>query len=469
MDPLWDRYPSKDMLKIWTEETKFSNWRKVWFAVAKIQKELGMNYSDEQIADLEKYIYNLNLERANEIEKKIKHDVMSHIRAYGEQAESAKGIIHAGLTSCDVTDNAELMQIRDALNLIIPKVANAIDLTAKDAEIHKDLMLLGYTHYQPAQPPTLGKRISMWGYQFLMALQDLEYRKENFKGRGVKGATGTMADTITLLGSKEKAVELDKLVAKELGFKETFPITGQTYPKLFVYQMVSTLAQIAIAAEKAAIDIRLMQHDKEVEEPFSKDQVGSSAMPYKRNPMASERICSLGRYSRGLVASSAETAAVQWLERSLDNSAIERLIIPDAFLSADAILEVYLRVMDGLVVNHKIIEQNLMRELPFMAINTILMEAVKKGGDRNYLHGKLKQYAMEAGDSIKQGKSNNLLQKIEDDKEIPLNAKEVETVLKNSNEFIGRSVEQADYFLKLVEPVRKKYTAYLGIKSESKV
>lgn len=467
MDPLWTRYPSKEMLKIWSEETKFSNWRRVWYSVAKIQQTLGMDITDEQLSDLEKYIKELNLERAEEIEKKTRHDVMAHIQAYGEQADSAKGIIHAGLTSCDVTDNAELMQMRDALLIVTAKLVNAIDLTAKNAEMYRDLMVLGYTHYQPAQPTTLGKRISMWGYNLLMALEDIEYRSKKFKGRGIKGATGTMADSRTLLGNKAGA--LDSFVATELGFNETFPITGQTYPKLFAYQIVSSLAGIGIAAEKTAVDIRLMQHDKEVEEPFKKGQVGSSAMPYKRNPMTSERICGLARYLRSLVAPTAETAGVQWLERSLDNSAIERITIPDAFLCTDALLDIYLRVMDGLVVNEKIIEQNLMRELPFMSINTILMEAVKKGGDRNYLHERLKGHAMEAGNAVKQGLPNDLVQRIESDSEISLSTDEIKYILRNPENFVGNAPQQADEFIKLVEPIRKGYERILGMKSQSQV
>jgi adenylosuccinate lyase len=446
--PLESRYASKEMLYLFSPDKKFKTWRKLWIALAESEKELGIDISDEQIQELKKYKEDINYEVAKEREKVVRHDVMSHVYAYGCQAKKAKPIIHLGATSCYVGDNTDIIIMTEALELIKDKLVNVIDKLSKFALEYKDMPTLGFTHYQPAQLTTVGKRACLWIEDLLMDYEDVDHQLSKAKLRGVKGTTGTQASFLNLFeGNHEKVKELDKLVSSKLGYSNTFPVTGQTYPRKLDSQMLNVLSTIAQSAYKFSNDIRLLQNLKEIEEPFEKSQIGSSAMAYKRNPMRSERISSLSRHIICNALNPAITASTQWFERTLDDSANKRLSVPEAFLATDAVLEIFMNVVDGLVVYDKVIHQRIMSELPFMATETILMEGVKRGGDRQELHEKIRVLSMEAGKQVKiEGKKNDLIERILNDGTFGMSEEEILSILRPEN-FIGRAPEQVEDFI----------------------
>ena len=415
VSPLSGRYASKEMQYLFSNEKKFKTWRRLWIALAKSEKALGLDISDEQIAELEAFKDDINFEVASEREKEVRHDVMSHVYAYGVQCPKAKPIIHLGATSCYVGDNTDIIIMDEALKLIRVKLVNVMDLLSRFALKYKDLPTLAFTHFQAAQPTSVGKRASLWINDLLMDFEDLSYTIESIKLRGCKGTTGTQASFMELFsGDEEKIKSLDKMIAKEMGYEACYPVTGQTYSRKLDQRIVNVLAGIATSAHKFTNDIRLLQHMKEIEEPFEKSQIGSSAMAYKRNPMRSERISSIAKFVMSLASSPMLVAGTQWFERTLDDSANKRLAVAEAFLSVDAILDLYLNVADGLVVYPKVIEKHLAAELPFMATENIMMDAVKAGGDRQELHEKIRELSMEAGKNIKElGLENNLFDLIE--------------------------------------------------------
>ena len=416
-NPLIDRYCSKDMSYIFSPQYKFSTWRRLWVALAESEKELGLNITDEQINELKANINNINFEEARQIEKEVRHDVMSHVKAYGLQCDSAKGIIHLGATSAYVGDNTDVVQMNEALKLIRIKLVNLISNLKDFAIKYKDIPTLGFTHFQAAQLTTVGKRSCLWAQDLIIDLEDINFRIDNMKLRGVKGTTGTQASFLSLFeNDHEKVKQLDKLVCEKMGYKASYAVSGQTYTRKLDYQVLSVLSSIAQSMHKMTNDIRLLQSLKELEEPFGKNQIGSSAMAYKRNPMRSERIASLSKFVIAESLSPALVQATQWLERSLDDSANKRLAVPQAFMAVDAILEIGINVTDGLVVYENIINKHINEELPFMATETILMEAVKRGGDRQELHEVIREYSMQAAKRVKQeGKDNNLLELILED------------------------------------------------------
>lgn len=447
-NPLINRYASKEMSFIFSEDYKFSTWRKLWVALAESEMELGLDISKEQIDELREHIYDINYEDAEKREKETRHDVMSHIYAYGLQCPKAKPIIHLGATSAFVGDNTDIIQMREGLRLIRIKLLNVIKNLAVFAEKHKKLPTLGFTHFQPAQLTTVGKRSCLWISDFLMDIEDLDFQLSRLKLRGVKGTTGTQASFMTLFnGDNEKIKELDVKVTKKMGFENSFPVTGQTYSRKLDSQILNVLTQIAESAHKFSNDIRLLQSLKEVEEPFEKNQIGSSAMAYKRNPMRCERIAALARFVIANSLNPAITAASQWFERTLDDSANKRLAIPQGFLAVDSILNILINVTGGLVVNEIMIKRHIDDELPFMATENILMEAVKAGGDRQELHEKIRIYSIEAGRRVKeQGLSNNLISLIEEDASFKLSKNRIQELLDVKN-FIGRAPNQVDEFL----------------------
>lgn len=469
--PLNSRYASKEMQYIFSPDKKFSTWRKLWIALAESEKELGLDITDKQIAQMKEHIYDINYDVAKAREKEVRHDVMSHVYAYGVQCPDAKPIIHLGATSCYVGDNTDIIIMTEAMQLVKKKLVCLIGELAKFAKEYKDLPTLAFTHFQPAQPTTVGKRASLWLEDLLMDLEDVDYQLSKAKLLGCKGTTGTQASFLELFeGDHEKCKMLDKKIAEKMGYEESFPVSGQTYPRKLDSQMLNTLSLIAQSAYKFSNDIRLLQHLKQIEEPFEKSQIGSSAMAYKRNPMRSERIGSLARYVIVDALNPAITASTQWFERTLDDSANKRISVPEAFLAVDAILSLYINVVDGLVVYDKVINQQFMREIPFMATENIMMDAVKKGGDRQDLHGKIRDYSMEAGKTVKlEGKENNLAELIAGDPEFGLTLEEINAVMKPEN-FIGRAPQQVEDFLKdYVEPVLEKNKDLLGIKVEINV
>ena len=398
-----DRYASKEMSYIWSPDMKFSTWRKLWIALATAEKELGLNITEEQINEMKAHIYDINYEFAEAKEKELRHDVMSHVHAFGELCPSAMPIIHLGATSCYVGDNTDLIQIREATKLILSKLVKVIDALRAFSDQYKDLPTLGFTHYQPAQLVTVGKRATLWNQDLVIDLKNLEYQLENIPFRGVKGTTGTQASFMELFnGDESKVIALDKRVCELMGFKESIAVSGQTYTRKADYYVLSVLSGIASSLYKMAGDIRLLANLKEMEEPFGKNQIGSSAMAYKRNPMRSERICSLARYVMGLADNLSQTHACQWFERTLDDSAIRRIVLPEAFLATDIILTVALDVTSGLIVWPKVIESHVKEQLPFMATENILMECVKAGGDRQELHEAIRVHSMEAARVFKQ-------------------------------------------------------------------
>ena len=471
-NPLIDRYCSKDMSYIFSPQYKFSTWRRLWVALAESEKELGLNITDEQINELKANINNINFEEARQIEKEVRHDVMSHVKAYGLQCDSAKGIIHLGATSAYVGDNTDVVQMNEALKLIRIKLVNLISNLKDFAIKYKDIPTLGFTHFQAAQLTTVGKRSCLWAQDLIIDLEDINFRIDNMKLRGVKGTTGTQASFLSLFeNDHEKVKQLDKLVCEKMGYKASYAVSGQTYTRKLDYQVLSVLSSIAQSMHKMTNDIRLLQSLKELEEPFGKNQIGSSAMAYKRNPMRSERIASLSKFVIAESLSPALVQATQWLERSLDDSANKRLAVPQAFMAVDAILEIGINVTDGLVVYENIINKHINEELPFMATETNLMEAVKRGGDRQELHEVIREYSMQAAKRVKQeGKDNNLLELIlEDCDTFKMSREEILDIMDPKN-FIGRAPEQVVEFVEeIVNPAINEYKEQIGIKIDLNV
>ena len=470
--PLSARYASKEMKYIFSPDKKFRTWRKLWIALAESEKELGLPITQEQIDELKAHADDINYEVAQEREKIVRHDVMSHVYAYGVQCPNAKGIIHLGATSCYVGDNTDIIIMTEGLKLIRNKLITVIRNLSKFADEYKALPTLAFTHFQPAQPTTVGKRATLWLQELLMDLEDVEYQLSKAKLLGSKGTTGTQASFLELFdGDHEKCKTLDRKIAEKMGYRACFPVSGQTYSRKLDSQFLNVLAGIAQSAAKFSNDIRLLQHLKEVEEPFEKNQIGSSAMAYKRNPMRSERIGSLSRYVMVDVLNGYFTTATQWFERTLDDSANKRLSVPEAFLAVDGILSLYANVADGLVVYPKVIEQRLRKELPFMATENIMMDAVKKrGADRQQLHEKIREHSMAASRVVKvEGGENDLLERIAADEAFGVTLEELEKILKPEN-YTGRAKEQTEDFLnECIKPVLEKYADVESDKPEINV
>ena len=471
VSPLSERYASKEMQYIFSPDMKFRTWRKLWIALAETEKELGLPITDEQIEELKSHAEDINYEVAKEREKVVRHDVMSHVYAYGVQCPKAKGIIHLGATSCYVGDNTDIIVMSEALKLVRKKLINVIAELRNFADKYKNQPTLAFTHFQPAQPTTVGKRATLWMQEFLMDLEDLEYVAGTLKLLGSKGTTGTQASFLELFdGDQETIDKIDPMIAEKMGFKAAYPVSGQTYSRKVDTRVLNILAGIAASAHKFSNDIRLLQHLKEVEEPFEKTQIGSSAMAYKRNPMRSERIASLSRYVIVDALNPAITSATQWFERTLDDSANKRLSVPEGFLAIDGILDLCLNVVDGLVVYPKVIEKHLMSELPFMATENIMMDAVKAGGDRQELHERIRELSMEAGRTVKvEGKENNLLELIAADPAFNLSLEDLKKTMDPAR-YVGRAPLQVDNFLKnVVDPVLDANKELLGVKAEINV
>ena len=468
VSPLSERYASKEMQYIFSPDMKFRTWRKLWIALAETEKELGLNITDEQIEELKAHAEDINYDVAKERERLVRHDVMSHVYAYGVQCPKAKGIIHLGATSCYVGDNTDIIVMTEALKLVKKKLVNVLAELAKFADEYKNQPTLAFTHFQPAQPTTVGKRATLWMQEFCLDLEDLDYVLGSMKLLGSKGTTGTQASFLELFdGDQETIDKIDPMIAKKMGFKECYPVSGQTYSRKVDTRVINVLAGIAASAHKFSNDIRLLQHLKEVEEPFEKTQIGSSAMAYKRNPMRSERIASLSRYVMVDALNPAITSATQWFERTLDDSANKRLSVPEGFLAIDGILDLCLNVVDGLVVSPKVIEKHMMAELPFMATENIMMDAVKAGGDRQELHERIRVLSMEAGKHVKEeGKENNLLELIAADPAFNMTLEELQKSMEPSR-YVGRAPRQVDNFLKnVVNPILEENKELLGVKAE---
>ena len=469
--PLSERYASKEMQYIFSPDKKFKTWRKLWIALAETEKELGLDITQEQIDELKAHAEDINYDVAKEREKLVRHDVMSHVYAYGVQCPKAKGIIHLGATSCYVGDNTDIIVMTEALKLVQKKLVNVIAELSKFADKYKDQPTLAFTHFQPAQPTTVGKRATLWTQEFMMDLEDLEYVLGTIKLLGSKGTTGTQASFLELFeGDQETIDKIDPMIAAKMGFRECYPVSGQTYSRKVDTRVANILAGIAASAHKMSNDIRLLQHLKEVEEPFEKSQIGSSAMAYKRNPMRSERIASLSRYVMVDALNPAITSATQWFERTLDDSANKRLSIPEGFLAIDGILDLCLNVVDGLVVYPKVIEKHMMAELPFMATENIMMDAVKAGGDRQELHERIRELSMEAGKTVKvEGKDNNLLELIAADPAFNLSLEDLQRSM-DPKKYIGRAKEQTERFVNtVVQPILDSHKELLGVKAEINV
>ena len=471
VSPLSERYASKEMQYIFSPDMKFRTWRRLWIALAETEKELGLNITQEQIDELKAHKDDINYDVAKERERQVRHDVMSHVYAYGVQCPKAKGIIHLGATSCYVGDNTDIIVMAEALKLVQKKLVNVIAELSKFANKYKEQPTLAFTHFQPAQPTTVGKRATLWTQEFLMDLEDLEYVMGTLKLLGSKGTTGTQASFLELFeGDQETIDKIDPMIAEKMGFKNCYPVSGQTYSRKVDTRVLNILAGIAASAHKMSNDIRLLQHLKEVEEPFEKSQIGSSAMAYKRNPMRSERIASLSRYVMVDALNPAITSATQWFERTLDDSANKRLSIPEGFLAIDGILDLCLNVVDGLVVYPKVIEKHMMAELPFMATENIMMDAVKAGGDRQELHERIRELSMEAGRTVKvEGKDNDLLERIAADPAFNLTIEELRKSMEPSR-YVGRAKEQTVTFIeKTVQPVLDAHKDMLGMTAEINV
>ena len=471
VSPLSERYASKEMQYIFSPDMKFRTWRRLWIALAETEKELGLNITQEQIDELKAHNDDINYDVAKERERQVRHDVMSHVYAYGVQCPKAKGIIHLGATSCYVGDNTDIIVMAEALKLVQKKLVNVIAELSKFADKYKEQPTLAFTHFQPAQPTTVGKRATLWTQEFLMDLEDLEYVMGTLKLLGSKGTTGTQASFLELFeGDQETIDKIDPMIAEKMGFKNCYPVSGQTYSRKVDTRVLNILAGIAASAHKMSNDIRLLQHLKEVEEPFEKSQIGSSAMAYKRNPMRSERIASLSRYVMVDALNPAITSATQWFERTLDDSANKRLSIPEGFLAIDGILDLCLNVVDGLVVYPKVIEKHMMAELPFMATENIMMDAVKAGGDRQELHERIRELSMEAGHTVKvEGKDNDLLERIAADPAFNLTIEELRKSMEPSR-YVGRAKEQTVTFIeKTVQPVLDAHKDMLGMTAEINV
>ena len=491
VSPLSERYASKEMQYIFSPDKKFRTWRRLWIALAETERELGLNITEEQIEELKEHADDINYDVAKEREKIVRHDVMSHVYAYGVQCPKAKGIIHLGATSCYVGDNTDIIIMSEALKLVRRKLINVIAELAKSealklvrrklinviaelakfADEQKAQPTLAFTHFQPAQPTTVGKRATLWMQEFEMDLEDLDYVLGSLKLLGSKGTTGTQASFLELFdGDQEKIDQIDPMIAEKMGFKACYPVSGQTYSRKVDTRVLNVLAGIAASAHKFSNDIRLLQHLKEIEEPFEKTQIGSSAMAYKRNPMRSERIASLSRYVMIDALNPAVTSATQWFERTLDDSANKRLSVPEGFLAIDGILDLCLNVVDGLVVYPKVIEKRLMSELPFMATENIMMDAVKAGGDRQELHERIRELSMEAGKNVKEkGLDNNLLELIADDPAFNLSLEDLKKTM-DPAKYVGRAKEQVDAYLnKVIYPLLEENKDVLGIKAEINV
>lgn len=475
--PLSERYASKEMQYIFSQDMKFSTWRKLWIALAETEMELGLSengkpvITQEQIDEMKAHVNDINYDVAKEREKLVRHDVMSHVYAYGQQCPKAAGIIHLGATSCYVGDNTDIIVMNEALKLVHKKLVSVIAELANFAEKYKDQPTLAFTHFQPAQPTTVGKRATLWTQEFLMDLEDLEYVQSTLKLLGSKGTTGTQASFLELFdGDQETIDKIDPMIAEKMGFKSCYPVSGQTYSRKVDTRVLNILAGIAASAHKMSNDIRLLQHLKEVEEPFEKNQIGSSAMAYKRNPMRSERIASLSRYVMVDALNPAITSATQWFERTLDDSANKRLSVPEGFLAIDGILDLCLNVVDGLVVYSKVIYKHFMAEIPFMATENIMMDAVKQGGNRQELHEKIRQLSMEAGKTVKEeGKDNNLVDLIAADPAFGLTKEQIEANLKPEL-YVGRAPRQVEVFLRdVVCPILDANKEELGVKAEINV
>ena len=475
--PLSERYASREMQYIFSPDMKFRTWRKLWIALAETEKELGLSQNgrpvitDEQIEEMKAHAEDINYDVARAREKEVRHDVMSHVYAYGKQCPKAAGIIHLGATSCYVGDNTDIIVMTQALKLVRKKLINVMKELAEFAEKYKAQPTLAFTHFQPAQPTTVGKRATLWLQEFCLDLEDLDYVLGSMKLLGSKGTTGTQASFLELFnGDQETIDKIDPMIARKMGFQECYPVSGQTYSRKVDTRVANVLAGIAASAHKMSNDIRLLQHLKEVEEPFEKSQIGSSAMAYKRNPMRSERIASLSRYVMVDALNPAITSATQWFERTLDDSANKRLSIPEGFLAIDGILDLCLNVVDGLVVYPKVIEKRLMSELPFMATENIMMDAVKRGGNRQELHERIRELSMEAGRNVKvEGKENNLLELIAADPLFHMSPEDLKETMDPAR-YTGRSREQVEAFLeKVIRPILEANKELLGVKTEINV
>ena len=469
--PLTGRYASKEMQYIFSQDNKFRTWRKLWIALAETEHELGLNITEEQIDELKAHQDEINYEVAEAREKEVRHDVMSHVYAYGVQCPNAKGIIHLGATSCYVGDNTDIIIMREGLELVHKKLVNVINELSKFAMKYKDMPTLAYTHFQPAQPTTVGKRATLWLNELVLDLEDLEYVLGSLKLLGSKGTTGTQASFLELFdGDHAKCRQLDQMIAEKMGFTSCYPVSGQTYSRKVDFRVLSVLAGIAQSAHKFTNDIRMLQHMKEVEEPFEKHQIGSSAMAYKRNPMRSERIASLADYVISDLMNPMLVSSTQWFERTLDDSANKRLSVPEGFLAIDGILDLYLNVVDGLVVYPKVIRKHLMAELPFMATENIMMDAVKAGGDRQELHEKIRQLSMQAGKTVKEdGKDNNLLELIAADPSFHLSLEDLEASMQPER-YVGRAPKQTEEFItEVINPILEKNKEALGLTAEINV
>lgn len=468
-NPLIARYASQEMSRLWGPERKFQTWRRLWVMLAEAEAELGLPITSEQIAELKAHVEDIDFEAAARYERKLRHDVMAHVHAYGDVCPLARGIIHLGATSCYVTDNTDLLLIREALELVRGGLVRVIDRLATFAAQHRALACLGFTHLQPAQPTTVGKRVCLWIYDLVQDLEEIERRLAALRARGAKGTTGTQASFLELFeGDHDKVRRLDELVSRKMSFDSSYPVTGQTYSRKVDSQVLAALSGVAQSAHKAATDLRILQNMKELEEPFEESQIGSSAMAYKRNPMRAERICGLARFVTSLESSAAQTFATQWLERTLDDSANRRLTLPQAFLAVDAILLIYQNIASGLVVYPRVIAKHLQAELPFMATENILMAAVAQGGDRQTLHERIRQHSQAAAAVVKQaGGVNDLIERLQTDaafKKIDLAA------TLDPAKFVGRAPEQVDEFIRdIVEPIRRRHAEALEGEAELRV
>ena len=468
-NPLISRYASREMAALWGERRKFSTWRRLWVALAEGEAELGLPITNEQIAELRSAVDDINFDAAERYERKLRHDVMAHVHAYGDQCPTARPIIHLGATSCYVTDNTDLILIREALQFVAQRLASVILALADFAKQYRDLPTLSFTHLQPAQPTTVGRRACLWAYDLALDLAEVEYRLASLKARSVKGTTGTQASFLELFGGDHHKVrQLEKLVAEKMGFDSTYAITGQTYSRKIDAQVLDVLSGIAASAHKAATDLRILAHRNEIDEPFETDQIGSSAMAYKRNPMRSERICALARFAMNLSANAAQTHATQWMERTLDDSANRRLVLPQAFLAIDAILILYQNIASGLAVYPQVIAKHLREVLPFMATENILMAAVAAGGDRQTLHERIRQHSQAAAAVVKeQGGENDLIARLKQDKAFA--AVDLDATI-DPAKLTGRSAQQVDEFLaEVVMPIRNRLSAQLPAATEINV
>ena len=468
-NPLIARYASQEMSRLWGPGRKFQTWRRLWIVLAEAEAELGLPITSEQIAELKAHVEDIDFEAAARYERKLRHDVMAHVHAYGDVCPQARGIIHLGATSCYVTDNTDLLLIRESLELVRGGLVRVIDRLATFAAQHRALACLGFTHLQPAQPTTVGKRVCLWIYDLVQDLEEIERRLAALRARGAKGTTGTQASFLELFeGDHDKVRRLDELVSRKMGFESSYPVTGQTYSRKVDSQVLAALSGIAQSAHKAATDLRILQNMKELEEPFEESQIGSSAMAYKRNPMRAERICGLARFVTSLESSAAQTFATQWLERTLDDSANRRLTLPQAFLAVDAMLLICQNIASGLVVYPRVIAKHLQAELPFMATENILMAAVAQGGDRQTLHERIRQHSQAAAAVVKQaGGVNDLIERLQTDaafKKIDLAA------TLDPAKFVGRAPEQVDEFIRdVVEPIRRRHAEALEGEAELRV